>query len=175
MMLRGLAMALVALPLAAASAQPPGWQEAVAELRAERERAVTCAARARTLDAATADGLAFRYGLAKAEVDAVIAGLDVTLARRRAPADLPSLQARMEQGAALRQAFCAAVLDRAPLTPGERSVLPNLLDAFAKPLADGVAGLWGWWREDDALRRDTIRAQLEATRWPDFSAVSPSR
>ncbi len=175
MVMRGLAMALVVLPLAAASAQPPGWQEAVAELRAERERAVTCAARARTLDAATADGLAFRYGLAKAEVDAVITGLDVTLARRRAPADLPSLQARMEQGAALRQAFCAAVLDRAPLAPGERGMISDVLGAFAKPLADGVAGVWAWWRENDALRRDTIRAELEATRWPEFSAVSPAR
>jgi hypothetical protein len=175
MAMRVLPVLLVVLPLAAAHAQPPGWAEAVAELRAERGRAEVCAARARTLDAGKADGLAFRYATAKAEVDAVIAGLTLTLARRGEPADLQSLQARMEKGAALRQEFCTVVFDRAPLEPGQRGVLSDVLGAFTKPLSDAVAGVWGWWREDDALRRETILAHLEATRWPDYSAISPAR
>lgn len=175
MAVRALAMLLVALPCAAATAQPAGWPDAVAELGAERTRAVYCAARARGLDAATADRLGTAYTEAKAEIDGVIAGLSAALAQRGEPPDLASLSRRMETAASLRQGFCQAVLGHAPVAPGERGVLADVLGAFAKPLVDAVVELWKWRGTQDALRRETIRAQLEATRWPAFSDVPPAR
>lgn len=63
-----------------------GWQEAVARLAHERTRAVTCAQALRQYgdDAAKRQG-AFAYSEAKAEIDAVIAGLVVALATTHDP------------------------------------------------------------------------------------------
>jgi hypothetical protein len=175
MAVRALALLLVVLPVAAASAQPVGWPDAVAELGAERTRAIFCAARARSLDTATADRLGTAYTEAKAEIDAVIAGLSAALAQRGEPADLGSLEQRMATAATLRQSFCQAVIGHAPVAPGERGVLADVLGAFVKPGVEAVVELWKWRGEQDTLRRETIRAQLEATRWPAFSDVPPAR
>ena len=55
-----LAAPIATVPVAAAD-QPIGWPEAVARLAAERTRAMNCAARARTLDAATAERFGATY------------------------------------------------------------------------------------------------------------------
>jgi hypothetical protein len=170
-----LAIVLLMTPLAAV-AQPDaiGWPEAVANLAAERTRAVACAGRARTLDADTAARLGAGYAEAKAEVDAVVAGLSVALAQGGQPQSLPDLERRITAGAEGRERFCRAVIERAPLTPGERGVLADVLGAFVKPLVEAVVAIWKQSADDNRLRRDTIRAQLEATRWPAFADIPPA-
>ena len=49
------------------------------------------------------------YVDAKAEYDAIIAGLGVALVRNDPPASLPDLEARLRRGFDKRQAFCASV------------------------------------------------------------------
>lgn len=168
---------LLVLPILALAQQPPiGWPEAISRLAAERTRAAACVEQARGLGIAATDPLARQYAEAKAEVDGVIAGLAVALAEQREPVSLSELERRMTEGFEGRQRFCAAVDARLPPRPtGERSVLSDALTALVKPALEAVVKLWGMHRDDDKLRRDTIRAQLEATKWPDFTASPAAR
>lgn len=173
----GAVLAAVALGAAAMAQQPLlAWPEAIARLAAERTRADACVAQARALGVAATDPLALGYGEAKAEVDGVIAGLSVALAERREPAALTELERRMAAGVDGRRRFCEQVAARLPPPPaGQKGVLADVLGAAVTPVVASVAKLWEMRRDDDRLRRDTIRAQLEATRWPDFTASPPSR
>lgn len=174
-----LTIATVALGLAAdaAAQQDIGWPEAVARLAAERQRAVTCAGLARALPTGDVGGaLGSAYGEAKAEMDGVVSGLAVALAQgldRTAPrAALPDLEYRMGAGFAKREAFCRRVLDVSPPIPvGLRSLVGELVGGLAKPLLEAVVAIWTRADDNDRMRRDTIRAQLEATRWPTYVDV----
>lgn len=169
----GTALVLVVLHSAALAQTPTmlTWPEAIAHLAAERTRALSCVEQARALGIPASDPLARMYGEAKAEVDAVIAGLAVALAQSSAAPNLPDLERRMGTGFEGRQRFCAAVNARLPpRQTGEKSVLGDAVTALVQPVLEAVVKLWEMRREDDKLRRDTIRAQLEATRWPDFTA-----
>ncbi len=163
---------------AAALAQPPplAWPEAIARLAAERTRANTCVEQTRALGVAATDPLARGYGEAKAEMDGIIAGLSVALAEGRKPDALDDLPRRIEAAVTRREAFCRAVAERLPPPPpGEKSVLSDVLGLgkLVKELVDAGLAIWDRIAEPDKLRRETIRAQLEATRWPDFAAASP--
>jgi hypothetical protein len=171
-----LIVAALGLAAGAEAQQDIGWPEAVARLAAERQRAVTCAGLARTLP--TGDALGSAYGEAKAEMDGVVSGLAVALAQgldRTVPrAALPDLEYRMGAGFAKRDAFCRRVLDLSPPTPsGQRSLVGDLVGGLAKPLIEAVVAIWTRADDNDRLRRDTIRAQLEATRWPTYVDVPP--
>jgi hypothetical protein len=172
-----LAALIAAMPVAAVGQPAPiGWPEAVARLAAERTRAMSCAARARTLDAATAERFGATYTEAKAEIDGVIAGLAVVLTQGGGqPAALPDLEQRMAAGFAGRKHFCEAVLARLPAQEGERSLVTELVSGVAKPLIEAVVDLYKYGSEANRLRRDTIRAQVEATQWPAFADIAPSR
>jgi hypothetical protein len=155
--------------------EPIGWPEAIARLAGERTRAVTCAARARALDAATAQVLGTSYAAAKAEIDAVIAGLSVALSEGKTPLALGDLETRLAAALAGREAFCRAVMQHyPPPEAGERGWVKDVLDVAVKPLIEAVAELYKRISESDRLRRDNIRAQLEATRWPEFESVPPA-
>jgi hypothetical protein len=83
----------------AASAQDIGWQEAVARLKQESTLAETCVALLKKYGKAGAiERGRLAYADAKAEYDASIAGLDVTLARNDQPLSLPDLEARLRRG-----------------------------------------------------------------------------
>jgi hypothetical protein len=157
-----------------------GWPEAVARLAAERQRAVACAGLARALPGEAAALLAAAYSEAKAEADGVVAGLAVALTQgtgRGAPgAALPDRERRLEAGLAKREAFCRRVLDLSPpAPPGQRGLLGDLVGRVAKPLVEAAVAIWTRAADEDRLRRDTIRAQLEAARWPAYADVPPSR
>lgn len=163
---------------AGAAGEPPqlAWPEAIARLAAERTRATTCAARAKALPGGAAE-LAAAYGEAKAEMDGVVAGLSVALAEGRKPGALHDLPRRLEAAAAKREAFCRAVAERLPpAAPGEKGVLSDVLGLVkvVKELVEAGLAIWARVADADKLRRDTVRAQLEATRWPDFADVPPA-
>ena len=89
-------------------------------------------------------------------------------------AALPDLEYRMGAGFAKRDAFCRRVIDLSPPTPpGQRSLVGDLVGGLAKPLIEAVVAIWTRADDNDRMRRDTIRAQLEATRWPTYVDVPP--
>jgi hypothetical protein len=159
-----------------ASAQDIGWQEAVARLKQERTLVETCVAllkkygKARAIDRGGLD-----YADAKAEYDAIIAGLDVALARNDQPASLPDLEARLRRGFDKRQAFCVSVEPLVPPPPkGVKSPFTDIIGGAVGPVVDAVKAIWLRTRDDNALMRKTIETQLEDTKWPSFASVSPS-
>ena len=154
-----------------------GWQEAVARLAGERTRAETCAGLLKKHgDGAAISHGALAYGEAKAEIDAVIAGLVAALAAGKKPKSLPDLEARLERGIEGREAFCAQVMALMPDTSGDKDGLTDLLGLgkVLTSMIEAVKELVLRCVDENTLTRKTIQTQLEAARWLDFGAVSPS-
>jgi hypothetical protein len=182
-------LALIALlvPTGAALSQPAAmtWPDAVAQLTAERTRAETCVALAKRYgdDAQRARGQ-LTYTNAKADADAVIAGLITVLSAGQEPASLSSLQARLTSGVSGLAEFCNTVAKLLPDTGGQKGGWAGVLAGIAqnagaieqllKMLSAGVSVLYTNYRADDVLTRATIKTQLEAARWPAFSEVKPA-
>jgi hypothetical protein len=152
-----------------------GWQEAVARLAYERTRAETCVRALKAYgDPAAVKRGEFAYGEAKAEYDGVIQGLIVALAGKGEPTGLPDLEARMQRGFDAREAFCKSVQALAPSSPGQKSVIADIVKGAVGPVIDAIKAIWTRSRDDDALMRRTIQTQLEAASWPQFASISPS-
>jgi hypothetical protein len=168
-------VALLILP-AMVQAQPMRWPEAVAALAAERTRAETCG---RLLKRHAGDNTAalsrgeLAYATAKADVDAVIAGLTVVLAERGTPPQLPGLEARLTRGVEAREAFCRQVTALVPEDPGTRDLLVPLLGAVLPPLLEAARTLYTGQTAQDRLLRQTIQTQLEAITWTPFADLTP--
>jgi hypothetical protein len=170
-----LLMVLFLLP-PMALAQPMRWPEAVAALAAERTRAETCG---RLLKRHAGDDKAalsrgeLAYTDAKAEMDAVIAGLTVVLAERGTPPQLPNLEAQLTRGVQAREACCRQVIALVPEDPGTRDLLVPLLGAVLPPLLEAARTLYTGQTVQDRLLRQTIQTQLEATTWTPFADLTP--
>jgi hypothetical protein len=168
-------IALLLMP-AVVRAQTMRWPEAVAALAAERTRAETCG---RLLKRHAGDDKAalsrgeLAYAAAKAEVDAVIAGLTVVLAQQGTPPDLPEVEARLTRGVQAREAFCRQVMALVPDDPGTRDLLVPLLGAVLPPLVEAARTLYTGQTAQDRLLRQTIQTQLEATTWTPFAELTP--
>jgi hypothetical protein len=160
--------------------QPPTWSEAVAQLAGERTKAETCVALLKTYgdDAQIARGQLI-YTNAKADADAVIAGLIVALSTGQEPASLSSLQSRLSSGVSGLAEFCGIVSNLLPDRAGQKNIVVDIvrgaIEPLLKTLSDGVSALYNNHRTDDALTRRTIQTQLEAARWPAFSEVKASQ
>ena len=119
------------------------------------------------------------YTSAKADADAVIAGLIVALSTGQQPASLSSLQAKLSSSLTTLADFCGSVADLVPNTAGQKDIVSDIAKATIQPLlkmlSDGVSTLYNNYRTDDALTRGTIRTQLEAARWPTFSEVKAAQ
>lgn len=152
------------------------WQDAVAELAAERTRAETCV---RLLRRHAADNQAalshgeLAYAEAKADVDGVIAGLVVVLALEEEAEALKDLGARLTRGVLAREAFCEYALTFVPPDQGTKGVLADVLGAVIGPLIGAIKEIYLYHQDEDALRRATIQTQLEATKWSGFVDIEP--
>jgi hypothetical protein len=158
-------------------AQAMRWPEAVAALAAERTRAETCVRllkRHAGGDAAALSRGELAYTAAKAEVDAVIAGLTVVLMQRGTPPDLADLETRLTRGVQAREAFCTQVTALVPPDPGTRNLLVQLVGTFLPPLLEAARTLYTGKTEQDRLLRQTIQTQLEATQWARFADITPT-
>ena len=75
--------------------------------------------------------------------------------------------------------FCGTVSKLLPATAGHRGVIEDIaksaIEPLIKALSEGIAALYNDHRKDDELMRLTIRTQLEAAKWPDFSQVKAAR
>jgi hypothetical protein len=156
------------------------WSEAVAQLTGERTKAETCAALLKRYGNETQVSRGqLTYTNAKADADAVIAGLIVALSTGQQPASLSSLQAKLSTSVSGLAEFCGAVADLLPSTAGQKDIITDIAKAAIQPLlkmlSDGVSTLYNNHRNDDALTRRTIQTQLEAARWPTFSEVKAAQ
>jgi hypothetical protein len=155
------------------------WPDAVGQIAGERAKAETCVGLMKKYgdEAQRARG-EITYTGAKADFDAVIAGLIVALSAGQTPASLSGLQDRLSGGVSGRVEFCGTVSNLLPKTAGqtEKGVMVDIakaipLEQLFKMLSDGVSALYTNHRSDDLLTRKTIQTQLEAARWPAFSEV----
>ncbi len=156
------------------------WPEAVDRLVGERSKAETCAASFKEYASAqqTPKGQ-LAYGAAKADSDAVIAGLETALAQGETPKGLPGLGAELERGASALGQFCQMTSDVLPNSAGQKGVVEDIVKGATEPvigaLKEAVSFLFKYYFvEPDALKRDTIKTQLEAAKWPSFAEIKPS-
>jgi hypothetical protein len=166
-------------------AQPAAisWPDAVGQIAGERAKAETCVALMKKYgdDGQKARGQ-ITYTNAKADFDAVIAGLITVLSAGQMPTSLSSLQDKLNSGVSGLVGFCGKVSDLLPKSAGqtEKGVMVDIaemlpLEQLLKMLSGGVSALYTNHRSDDALTRRTIQTQLEAARWPAFSEVKAAQ
>jgi hypothetical protein len=149
------------------------WQQAVAALTAERERAETAARIVKRLgDAATVARAERAYGDGKAETDAIVAALTVALAENREPETLAALEARLHRATAARETIAREADACAARAPGEKAIVEAILgSAVLVALTKALTTLYLRHRDDEALTRKTIETQLQAARWADFASL----
>ena len=162
----------------ALAAQEINWQEAVARLAQERTQAETCVRMLKKYGRGSAIGRGeVAYSEAKAEYDAIIAGLSVALARKEQPQSLPDLEDRLKRGFDKRRSFCNSVLMSIPSGGGpgggEKGVVEQIVSGALGPLIQALQAIYMRAKDDDALSRATIQTQLEATSWPTFVSIAP--
>jgi hypothetical protein len=156
------------------------WPEAIAQLTGERAKAETCVALLKKYgdDAERARGL-LTYTDAKADADAVIAGLIVGLSAGEQPTSLSVLQTKLSSSHSGLAEFCGTAAGLVPSASGQKDILIDITKAAIVPLlkmlSDSVSALYTNHRADDALTRRTIQTQLEAARWPEFSEVKAAQ
>jgi hypothetical protein len=168
-------------------AQPAAisWPNAVGQIAGERAKAETCVALMKKYGDDGQKGRGqITYTNAKADFDAVIAGLITALSAGETPASLSSLQDKLSSGVSGLVKFCGTVNDLLPKAAGqtEKGVgemieIANMIpfEQLFRMLSGGVSALYTNHRSDDALTRRTIQTQLEAARWPTFSEVKAAQ
>jgi hypothetical protein len=149
------------------------WGEAVAQLAGARTRAETSVSLLKKFgdDAHVARGQLI-YSDAKADADAVIAGLIVVLSAKGNPESLSSLQNGVQRavtGLAQIHDMVETLVPKGTKDLGD--VLKGAIEQLLKPISDAVTALYNNYRTDSELTRRTIQTQLEAARWPDFAEV----
>jgi len=147
------------------------WQSAVAELTAEKERAVTAVGIIKRLGGPgdlTAAEIA--YGDGRAETEAVIAALTISLEQGKDPDDRADLDARIERATAARETLGRRAQE---LAAGTRGPALDLLASALPSLLSAVGALWSRHSDRDAATRTTIAARLDAARWPPFADIAP--
>jgi hypothetical protein len=169
-------VALIILP-GSGTAQGIGWPEAVSRLAGERTKAETCVALLKGHgDSTRISRGQLAYGKAKANIDAVIAGLITVLAEGEEPKGLTFLETQLRDGASSLAEFCQAVDKLLPDSSGSKGIVIDIAKAAIEPLINAlsaaVAALYNDYRKDDAL---TLRTQLEAAKWPAFKDVEPAQ
>ena len=175
-MIAGCLALILLLPMAvpAQDAAPITWQDAIAELAGERTRAETCVRllkRHGDDDAAALSRGEVAYADAKAEVDAVIAGLVVALTQDDDPESLSDLEERLARGIKAREAFCDKAMLLVPDSEGTKNVIVDLVGAVAEPLINAIVEIYKHWSDKDELRLETIKTQLKATKWSGFTDI----
>jgi hypothetical protein len=199
--MRDLVRALAVLILAVALAAPPAaaettgghagsrpeisigaelafdWPEAITRLRSARESAVGCARQLKATTEAGSDArrtAARLYSEARAGFNGTIAGLRVVLAEGGAPPDLATLEGRLATGTERGERFCEQVDAVLATVEGEKSGVLKFLKANGlQVLLEAVARLLQYEGENDAIRRETIRNELEGALWPEFREIAP--
>ncbi len=161
-------------------AEDIGWPEAVDRLAGERSKAETCAASFKEYASPQQRSKGeLAYRLAKANYDGVIAGLETALAGGETPKGLPGLESELERGALALGQFCQMANDVLPNNSGQKGIVEDIVKGATEPVIDALkeaaSFLFKYYIiEPDALKRGTIKTQLEAAKWPSFAEVKPA-
>ena len=152
------------------------WADAVAQLAGARTKAETSVAILKKFgDSGHLARGQLIYSDAKAEADAVIAGLIVALSAKGKPEKLSSLQERVERAVTGLAKLRNMAESQLPKLEGTKEficdILKGAIEQLQKPLTDAVVALYNNFRADNELTRKAIQTQLEAARWPDFAEV----
>ena len=86
--------------------------------------------------------------------------------------DIGDLEQRVEQVVAARETLAKLARDLAERTPGEKSVILDLLTEALPRLLSAIGALWSYRGEREKATRATIAARLEAARWPTFAELT---
>ncbi len=170
--------ALAVLAPAAAATTGVGWPETIELLTQERSQAETCVDVLKSSGdkSAIATGR-LTYGAAKAQADGVIAGLTIALVQGGKPDTLPEVLTRLKEAGLGLQEVCDSALKTVSGAGGNKGVVEEILKGPIEPIVNaissGVSAVWTRQVEKDKLALETIRAQLEAAKWPDFGEVTP--
>ena len=168
--------AVLAGPAAAEEHAGVNWQDAVAELAAERSRAEGCVSLAKqtfVTPGPEIGSVQLDYGEAKSQMDAIVGALVVVLAREGAPADFATLETRLAEAVALREGICSRVM-KAMFKHGDEQTKGLLTEIVGKGVAamiTAIKDIYVYHQEEDVLERKTIQTQVEATRWRDFADI----
>jgi hypothetical protein len=153
------------------------WADAVAQVSGARTKAETCVSLLKKFgdNGHIARGQLI-YSDAKADSDAIVAGLIVALSMKDEPERLSSLQERVQRAVTGLVELRKLAEDQLPKLEGTKDfnigdILKGAIEQLQKPLLDAVATLYNNFRTDNELTRKTIQTQLEAARWPDFAEV----
>jgi hypothetical protein len=171
-------LALAVAARAAATTACVGWPETIELLAQERSQAETCVQVLKSSSDKSAIASArLTYGAAKAQADGVIAGLTVALVQGGEPDTLPEVLTRLKEAGAGLQEVCDSALKTVSEAGGNKGVVEEVLKAPIEPIVNAissaVSAIWTRQVEQDKLALETIRAQLEAAKWPDFGEVAP--
>src|SRR5262249_15419994 len=132
-----LALSALVVLTGAAISQPAtiSWPEAVAQVPGQRATAETCVSLVKKYgnDGQTARGQ-LTYTSAKADADAVIAGLITALSVGQAPVPLASLQTKLNSGISGLVEFCGTVSNLVPNTAGQKNVVIGIAKVAVEPL-----------------------------------------
>lgn len=176
--------ALLLPPPAACGAEASGWRQAVDRLAHERTLAEGCVSLLKGFaDRDPMSRVQGRrlYARARADVDGLIALLQVDLAGDRSPAAIPELRYRLEAVPRQRQALCQhadAAVGTAVREQSECSRATELLSdgatTAASPLLDAAIQIWKVYRRAGDAGRARIVLAIEGTRWRPYAEVPPS-
>ena len=169
-----LASWVVLAGIAPATAQTNfGWPDTIDLLAQERSQADTCADLLKSDgDKAAVTAGRITYNAAKAKADGVIAGFTIALVEGGKPEELPKILANLERaGAGLAGSLQLCSKGRV-LGGRDQGVVEDIAKGAVGPLVDAIkstaGALWTRHVEKDKLEVETIKAQLEAAKWPDL-------
>ena len=137
------AAALPVLSAAAFGAEAPslGWPEVIADLTTERTQAETCVGLIKSRGDSEAKNKAeATYVPAKADMDGVIAGLEIVLAQGGKPGSLPTVRPSLVATASSLKAICAAALRPLRQTRERVTGLQSFRTRATRPRATGSYG-----------------------------------
>jgi hypothetical protein len=175
------AAALVAAALAqgpaAAQTEPVDWDAAIGRLAKEKTLAESCAtlrkqiAADKDLNLALAD---MDYTAAKAEMDAVVATLILSISNGDEDPDPVVIEEQLRAGVEKREIFCAETRGLVDETDVKtRNLFADLVEGTAGPLLDAVTELLKMKDENDDIRRVTVSNQIADQKWRDFREIEP--
>ena len=113
------------------------------------------------------------YEAARSAFNGVIVGLQAALDDKQETPTLADVEERITAGSKARQAFCTrAEAMLPPPKSGEKGVIGEVVAASIGELLRAAVTIWEGLRDDDALRRASLRTALEDAKWPAFSAIA---
>jgi hypothetical protein len=155
------------------------WPEATELLQRERNLAEACARvvkRFTPKHPATALAASeLEYETARAEFNAVIAGLQAALIENDEPPPLATVESRLATGTETRRAFCDRARALAP--PQDPLVKGSIGEAIAGTVSQIIESgvtIWSKLHDSDQARRDGLRSALDEAKWPAFAAIEAS-